>query len=68
MTCRVRRGGNSCFRVAGYQPLNGPNLISKSTLNVLEPGGRGGIAGVEEKRLYLCHEHISIAQEFVHLR
>ena len=34
---------------------------SEATLNVLEPGGRRGVTGVEEKRLHLCHEHISVA-------
>ena len=50
------------------QPLKDLNLISKAALNVLEPGGRRGITGVEEKRLHLCHEHISVTEEVAHLR
>ena len=49
------------------QPLNGANLISEATLNVLEPGGRRGVTGVEEQRLHLCHEHISVAEEVARL-
>src|SRR5208337_1388785 len=52
----------------GDQPLNGLNLIGKATLNVLEAGGRGEITNVEEKRLHVCHEHISFPQEIARLR
>jgi len=53
---------------ASDQALNDLNLIGKATLNVLEPGGRRGVTGVEEERLHLCHEHISVAEEVAHLR
>jgi hypothetical protein len=52
----------------GDQPLKGSNLISEATVNVLEPGGRHEITGVEEERLHLCHEHISVPEEVAHLR
>jgi hypothetical protein len=52
----------------GDQPLNDSNLISKATLNVLEPSGRRGVTGVEEERLHLGHAHIRGAEEVVHLR
>jgi len=56
-------------RLAGSdQALDGSNLIDKATLNVLEPGGRREITAVEEKRLHVCHEHISFKQEVVRLR
>ena len=56
-------------RLAGSdQPLNGPNLISKATLNVLQAGGGREIIAVEEKRLHVCHEHMSFKQEVVRLR
>ena len=50
------------------QPLDGANLIGKAALDVLEPGGRRGVAGIKEKRLNLCHEHIGIAEEVANLR
>jgi hypothetical protein len=50
------------------QPLKGLNLVSKATLNVLEPGGRREITYVEEKRLHVCHEHISVTEKLAHLR
>jgi hypothetical protein len=50
---------------AGDQPLNGLNLISEATLNVLEPGSRREITSVEEKRSHVCHEHISFTQELL---
>jgi hypothetical protein len=52
----------------GDQPLQGSNLISEATVNVLEAGGRRDITRVEEERLHLCHEHISVAEEVAHLR
>ena len=52
----------------GDQPLNGLDLIGKATLNVLESGGRREITNVEEKRLHVCHEHISFAQEIARHR
>ena len=55
-------------RAGSDQPLNGPNLIGKATLNVLEPGGRREITAVEEKRLHVCHEHISFTEEVARLR
>jgi len=58
---KTRRDGSD-------QPLKGLNLISKATPNVLEPGGRREITNVEEKRLHLCHEHISVTEEVAHLR
>ena len=50
------------------QPLNGMKLIGKATLNVLEPGDGREITAVEEKRLHVCHEHMSFKQEVVRLR
>jgi hypothetical protein len=50
------------------QPLKDMNLISKATLNVLEPGGRREIIAVEEKRSHVSHEHMSFKQEVVRLR
>jgi hypothetical protein len=56
-------------RLAGrYQPLDGPNLIGKATLNFLEPGGHREITAVTEKRLYVGHEQIGFIQEAVRLR
>ena len=56
-------------RLAGSdQPLKGSNLISEATLNVLEAGGSREITGVEEERLHVCHEHISVTEEVAHLR
>ena len=55
-------------RAGSDQPLKGPNLIGKATLNVLEPGGGREIIVVEEKRLHLCHEHIGVAEEVARLR
>ena len=52
---------------ASDQPLNGLNLISEATLNVLEPGSCREITRVEEKRSHVCHEHISFKQEVVRL-
>jgi hypothetical protein len=52
----------------GDQPLQGSNLISEATVNVLEAGGRRDITRVKEERLHLCHEHISVAEEVAHLR
>ena len=48
--------------------VQGRNLISEATVNVLEPGGRRGVTGVEEERLHLCHEHISVAEGVAHFR
>ena len=50
------------------QPLEGLNLVSKATLNVLEPGGRREIIAVEEKRPHVCHEYIGFTQEGARLR
>ena len=49
------------------QPLDGMKLIGKAALNVLEPGGGREITDVEEKRLHVCHEHMSFKQEVVRL-
>ena len=46
-------------RAGSDQPLDGSNLIGKAALNVLEPGGGHEITAVEEKRLYVGHEHMS---------
>jgi hypothetical protein len=57
------------YRLAGSdQPLDGMKLIGKAALNVLEPGGGREITDVEEKRLHVCHEHMSFKQEDVRLR
>ena len=58
---KCRRGGRN-------QPLKGLNLISKATLNVLQAGGHHEIPDVEEKRLHVCHEHMSFKQEVARLR
>ena len=58
---KTRSGGSD-------QPLHSLNLIGKAALNVLEPRGQCEITGVEEERLHLCHEHISVAEEVAHLR
>ncbi len=50
------------------QPLDGSKLIGKATLNVLEAGGSREITGVEEERLHVGHEHISVTEEVAHLR
>jgi hypothetical protein len=56
------------YRLAGSdEPLNGANLIGEATLNVLQSGGRREITDVEEKRLHVCHEHMSFKQEVVRL-
>jgi len=56
-------------RLAGSdQPLKSLNLISKATLDVLEPGGCREITCVEEKRLHVCHEHFGVAKKLAHLR
>jgi len=64
--------GSLAWRNAGLlgsdQPLDGSKLISKATLNVLEPGGRREIIAVEEKQFHVCHEHMSFKQEAVRLQ
>ena len=55
-------------RAGRDQPLKGSNLIGKATLNVLEPGGSREITGVEEERLHVYREHISVTEEVSHLR
>ena len=49
------------------QALNGLNLISEATLNVLEPGDHREIIPVEEKRSHVSHEHMSFKQGVVRL-
>jgi hypothetical protein len=61
LMAKTRSGGSD-------QPLHGLNLIGKAALNVLEPRGKCEITGVEEERLHLCHEHISVAEQVAHLR
>jgi len=55
-------------RAGRDQPLKDADLISEAILNVLEPGGSREITSVEEERLHLCHEHISVTKEVAHLR
>jgi len=55
-------------RPGSDQPLKGSNLIGEATLNVLEAGGSREITSVEEERLHVCHEHISVTEEVAHLR
>jgi hypothetical protein len=52
----------------GDQPLHGPNLIGKATLNVLQPRGRREITPVEEKRSHVCHEHFGLGEEVARVR
>ena len=65
-------GGRVQWRNTGLlgsdQPLKDLNLISKATLNVLEPGSRREITCVEEEQLRVCHEHIGFTQEVARLR
>ena len=49
------------------KPLDGMKLIGKAALNVLQSGGGREITDVEEKRLHVCHEHMSFKQEVVRL-
>ena len=70
---KISGGGRPCSvakrrRAGSDQPLKGSNFISEATLNVLEAGGSREITGVEEERLHVCHEHISVTEEVVHLR
>ena len=70
---KISGGGRPCSvakrrRAGSDQPLKGSNLISEATLNVLEAGGSREITGVEEERLHVCHEHISVTEEVAHLR
>ena len=51
LMAKTRRAGRD-------QPLNGLNLISEATLNVLEPGGDREITAVAEERLYVGHEQV----------
>jgi hypothetical protein len=52
----------------GDQPFKGANLISKATLNVLEPSGHREITRVEEKRSHVRHKYIGFTQEGARLR
>ena len=51
----------------GDQPLNGPNLIGETALNVLEPGDHREITAAGEKRLHVCHKDDSFTKEIVRL-
>jgi hypothetical protein len=51
---------------AGDQSLNDQDLIGKTTLNVLEPGGDREII-VEEKQSYIRHERVGFRQEVARL-